>query len=121
MPITHPEPVRNSWADQMMTSLNGGKIRVFDAASVLLLEYTLPNPLAPAASGGTATANPITTVAALASGVATRFEALTSANVLRTQGDVGIAGGGAALTLSTLSVLLNQPVPLNSFTYRAFP
>ncbi|NJL43565.1 MAG: hypothetical protein HC935_10365 [Pseudanabaena sp. SU_2_4] len=87
---------------------------------MLLLEYTLPNPLAPTASGGTATANLITSVNALVSGTATRFEALTSTDVLRFGGNVGISGSGASLVLNTVSVLLNQSVSIQSMTYTAF-
>ncbi len=121
MTITHPTPVRNAHVDLIMGDLNGGTIRVYDAASVLLATFALPNPLAPAAVNGVGTANTIAPVSASATGTATRFEALTSSATIKFQGDVGLSGSGASLIVGTTAFVLNQTASINSLTYQAFP
>lgn len=121
MTITHPTAVRNTHVDTILTSLNGGTIKILDAANVVLASFTLPNPLAPGAVNGVGTANTIAPSTAVASGTATKFEAATSGAVVKIQGDVGIAGSGASLVVGTTAFVLNQAASIISFSYTSFP
>lgn len=121
MALTHTPAVRNSHVDTVLASLSGGKIFIYDASNVLLATFSpLPTPLAPAASGGSATANTIPPAAAVASGTAVRFEATTSADLLKFSGTIGLANSGEDLALDTVAVLLNQQISIDSFVYTAF-
>jgi hypothetical protein len=121
MALTHTPAVRNAHVDTVLSSLNGGKILIYDASNVLLATFSLPSPLTPAASGGAATANTIPPATAVASGTAARFEATTSADLLKFSGTIGLANSGADLALDTVAILLNQQISINSFVYTAFP
>lgn len=121
MATTHPEAVRNAHVDTIFTALAGGNIVILDASNNPLCTFALPNPLAPAATGGVGTANTISPVNASATGTAAKFVAETSANVPKILGDVGIAGSGAACTVATTAFVLNQTQTITSFTYTAFP
>ncbi|WP_019500822.1 hypothetical protein [Pseudanabaena sp. PCC 6802] len=121
MALTHTTAVRNAHVDTVLSSLNGGKIKIYDNANVLLATFTLPNPLAPAAASGSATANSIGPATAVASGTAVRFEATTSGDLLKFGGTVSIADGDGDLALNTTTILLNQQISIDSFVYTAFP
>lgn len=85
-----------------------------------LIEFTLPNPcFAPAVevgATGTATANAITPVTALASGSATFFRIVNSDGIIIFDGDVTDTTGAGDLKLSTVAVVNGIDVTVVSLT-----
>jgi hypothetical protein len=115
--------LRNARLDQITTAIGtSGKIRIYSGtqpatggtATTLLAEDALSATSAPAASGQVLTLNAITTSNAVATGTATWFRILTSANVPVIDGTVGTSG--ADLNLNTTSIVSGGPVAISSFT-----
>lgn len=89
-------------------------------AQTKLIEFELPNPCFQGAvqvgSTGTATANPITPVTALASGNASFFRVFNSDDVAIFDGDVTDTTGNGDLKLSTVAVVAGIDVTVVSLT-----
>lgn len=84
------------------------------------LEYALPDPVfdpaVPTTAGGTATANAITTVNALATNTVTFFRAYDSGDVPRIQGTVTDPAGNGDLKITTTDVTSGVAVEVISWT-----
>lgn len=85
-------------------------------ATTLLAELTGPNPSGAAATGvftfGAITADS----AADATGTATWFRVLTTADVFVIDGSVTATGGGGDMQINTTSIVANAQVQITSFT-----
>lgn len=119
---------RNAAADAV-TALIGasGKIRIYSgtmpadvnaalSGNTILADLALSATAFGAASSGVSTANAITTdSSADATGTATFFRILTSANAAVIQGSVGTSG--CDLNLSSVSIVAGGSVAITSLTY----
>ena len=124
MALAYSTTLRNARLDAISTAVGtAGKIRIYDgvrpasggAATTLLAELTLPGAFAAAAAAGVLTVNAITQDASAdASGTATWFRVVTSANAFVIDGTV--AASGSDLNLNTTSIVLGGPVAITSFT-----
>lgn len=118
---------RNAMMDAITAAIGAsGKVRIYSGtqpatggtATTLLAELPLSATAAPAASGGVLTLNAITNdSSADATGTASWFRILTSANVAVVDGTVGTSG--ADLNLNTTSIVSGGPVAISSFTITA--
>lgn len=123
MALAFSAALRNSRLDAIVTAIGtSGKVRIYDGtrpatggtATTLLAELPL------SATAGTVasqvlTFNAITSdSAADATGTATWFRVLTSANAAVIDGNVGTSGSD--LNLNTTSLVLNGSVAISSFT-----
>lgn len=118
--------VRNAELDAITTQIGtSGKLRIYSGtqpatggtATTLLVDLPLSATAAPAAASGVLTLNAITTTNASATGTASWFRILTSANGILIDGTVGTSG--ADLNLNTLSLVSGGPVAISSFTITA--
>lgn len=109
MATTHPNTAtRNYWADRIPGLLNGGTIKVYDSSDVLLVSWIFLSPAFPAASGGTTTANAGSDAIAVASGVASYYQWVTSSSVVEEEGTCGRAGTNSDMTLDEVDIIINQ-------------
>lgn len=118
---------RNARLQALIDALGASaQIRIFsgsrpaDVASAetgtLLAQLTGGSPFAPAASGGTASANAITQdSSADATGTAAWARLRTSGGTAICDIDVTATGGGGELQLVTTSIVAGQPVQISSF------
>lgn len=117
----------NAAANAVVDLLNSGKLQIYDGSQpataddaittqVLLAELTLGNPAFGDAVDGVATANAITgDTAANATGTATWFRVLTSADAKMFDGSVGTSG--CNLNLNSVAIQAGATVDVTSFTY----
>jgi hypothetical protein len=117
---------RNAALDAVLDVLNGGKLRIYDGtqptdadtaigAQVLLADLALNATFGAAASSGTKTANSITAdSSADATGTASWFSLLTSANVRVIDGSVGTSG--ANLNLNSVAISSGATVSVTALT-----
>jgi hypothetical protein len=118
---------RNAAIDAALATIgSSGKLRIYDGtqptdadtalgAQVLLADLALSATAFAAASSGSATANAITSdSSADATGTATWFSLLTSANVRKFDGSVGTSG--ANLNLNSVSIVSGAAVAVTSLT-----
>jgi hypothetical protein len=132
MALSYTTTLRNNQLDQITTAVGAsGLLRIYDAtggtpanvgtalgSQVLLAELTCNATFAPGASGGVLTLNAITQdSSANATGTAAFFRITTSGGTAIVQGTVGTSG--ADLNLNTLSIVINGPVAVSSFTITA--
>lgn len=127
MALAYSTTLRNAQLDAITTAIGAsGKIRIYDGtrpasggtATTLLAELPLSATAAAAASGGVLTLNAITSdSSADASGTATWFRVLTSANAFVIDGNVGTSGSD--LNLNSTSLTLGGSVAISSFTITA--
>lgn len=117
---------RNGMMDAITTQIGAsGKVRIYSgvrpatggAATVLLAEDALSATSAPAAASGVLTFNAITTANATATGTASWFRVLTSANVAVIDGDVAVSGSD--MNLNTTAIVSGGPVAISSWTLTA--
>jgi hypothetical protein len=118
---------RNGMMDAITTAIgSSGKLRIYSGtrpatggtATTLLAELPLSATAAAAASSGVLTLNAITNdSSADATGTASWFRVLTSANVAVIDGDVGTSGSD--LNLNTTSIVSGGPVAVSSFVLTA--
>lgn len=113
---------RNAALDAALDVLNGGKLRIYDgtqptdadtalSGQTILAELALNATAFAAASGGSKTANAITAdSSADATGTATWFSLLTSANVRVIDGTVGTATSNLILNSVAISAGANVSV-----------
>lgn len=127
MTLGYSTTLRNAQLDQITTAVGAsGKLRIYDGtrpatggtATTLLAELPCSATFAPAASGGVLTVNAITTDASAdATGTATWFRVVTSANAFVMDGSVGTSG--ADLNLNSVSLTAGGSVAVTSFTITA--
>jgi hypothetical protein len=127
MALGYVTTLRNAQLDAITTAIGtSGKLRIYDGtrpatggtATTLLAELPLSATAAPAASGGVLTLNAITTDASAdATGTATWFRIVTSANAAVVDGSVGTSG--ADLNLNSTSLTAGGSVAVTSFTITA--
>lgn len=123
MALAFSVALRNSRLDTIVTAIGtSGKVRIYSGtrpatggtATTLLAELPL-SATAGTVSAGVLTLNAITAdSAADATGTASWFRVLTSANVAVIDGDVGASGSD--LNLNTTSLVVNGSVAISSFT-----
>lgn len=124
MALAFSAALRNARLDEITAAIGtSGKVRIYSGtrpasggtATTQLAELPLSATAAAAASGGVLTLNAITTDAtADATGTATWFRILTSANAFVVDGNVGTSGSD--LNLNTTSIVSGGPVAISSFT-----
>ena len=124
MALAYSTTLRNARLDAISTAVGtAGKVRIYDGVrpasggtvTVLLAELTLAGAFAAAAGAGVLTVNAITQDASAdATGTATWFRVVTSANAFVIDGTV--AASGSDLNLNTTSIVLGGPVAITSFT-----
>lgn len=116
---------RNLALDAALNVLNGGKLRIYDGtqptdadtaivAQNMLAECALNATFGAGASSATKTANAISNGTAAATGTATWFSLLTSANVRIMDGSVGTAS--ANLNLNSVSISSGATVSITALT-----
>lgn len=123
MALAFVETLRDSRLDAIVTAIGtSGKVRIYDgsrpatggAATTLLAELPL-SATAGTVTGGVLTFSAITAdSSADATGTATWFRVLTSANAAVIDGDVGTSGSD--LNLNTTSIVTAGSVSITSFT-----
>jgi hypothetical protein len=125
MAISYATTLRNSRMDAIKTAIDAGTaglLRIYDgtrpatggAATNLLAELTFNDPSFPSATGGVITASAITQdSSANASGTATWFRVVDSTGTFVMDGNVGTTGSD--LNLTTVSIVITQPVSVTSF------
>lgn len=128
--LTIIDSIRNTMVDAIVDSIDGGspgKIEIrsgtrpadptVTATGTLLATVTMPNPAFGSGAAGSATVVDPTGVAAVATGTATWFRAMTSANVAKFDGKVGATGDSTAdLTLATTSIVSGATVDITGGT-----
>lgn len=124
MALAMSTTLRNARLDAITTAIGtSGKVRIYDGsrpasggtATTLLAELPLSATAAAAASGGVLTLNAITSdSSADATGTATWFRILTSANAFVIDGSVSTSGSD--LNLNTTSLVIAGAVSISSFT-----
>lgn len=132
MALTHNTAVRNGLADYVVDQLDGGTVQIRTGAGsgassaatgTLLATLTAGTPAFGAAANGTATANAIATVQAVASGTPGHFRALTSGGTVVYEGSAGATGSGADMEVNDgtggAGIVLGGDVAVTSWTYTA--
>lgn len=126
MAIAYATALRNTRMDAIDDLANGGVgaalIRIYDGtrpatggtATTLLAELTASDPMFGASSTGVLTASAITQdSSANATGTASWFRVVDSAAAFVMDGNCGTSGSD--LNLTTLSIVITQPVSISSF------
>ncbi len=123
MALAYDPTLRSTMLNTITTAAGGSaKLRIYDGTrpatggtvTNLLAELICNATFAPAASAGVLTLNAITQdSSADATGTATWFRIVTSANVFVLDGNVGTSGSD--LNLTTTSIVATQPVSVTSF------
>lgn len=127
MAIKYAVTLKNARLDQITSAIGtSGLLRIYSgtrptnpdtalSGNTVLAELTLSATFAAGASSGVLTANSITAdSAADATGTATFFSLLTSANVRKVDGDVSTSGSD--LNLNTVSIASGAQVSVSSLT-----
>jgi len=127
MALGYVATLRNAQLDAITTAVGtSGKVRIYSGtrpatggtATTQLAELPCSATFAPAASGGVLTINAITTDASAdATGTASWFRILTSANAAVVDGDVSTSGSD--LNLNSTSITAGGSVAITSFTITA--
>jgi hypothetical protein len=126
MALGYVATLRNAQLDQITTAVGtSGKLRIYSGtrpatggtATTLLAELPCSATFAPAASGGVLTLNALTSATAAATGTASWFRILTSANGIVLDGDVGTSGSD--LNLNSTAITSGGSVSVTSFTITA--
>jgi hypothetical protein len=127
MALGYVATLRNAQLDAITTAVGtSGKVRIYSGtrpatggtATTQLAELPCSATFAPAASGGVLTINALTTDASAdATGTASWFRILTSANAAVIDGDVGTSGSD--LNLNSTSITIGGSVAITSFTITA--
>lgn len=127
MALTHVTAIRNSLADLVVDAIDvgatdaSGDVIVQTGADALLCTINLAAPPAfGAAAAGTATANGLPKEGTCTgTGTAAKFRVRDRANAEVFQGTVTSTGGGGDMELSSTSLVTNDVVRINTFTYTA--
>lgn len=134
MTVSFSTAIRNAMLNALRDQIDGGsgagKLRIYNGTKpaagaaitteVLLAELTLSDPCAGAAASGVLTFSPITQdSSANASGNASWFRIVDSADTYCIDGAITATGGGGDLTLATVAVVATQPVQVSALTITA--
>lgn len=126
MSITHETATRNAICTTVAADIDtgggGAKIKIYTSAfGTLLATLTMSDPSFGSPVVGVMTANTITSdTNAAATGTAAKFRIYRSdATTLVFSGDIGIAGSGFDLILSSTAIVSGATVSIDSFTYTA--
>jgi hypothetical protein len=129
MTLGYVPALRNAQLDAITAAVGAnGKVRIYSGTrpatggteTTLLAELACSATFAPAASAGVLTVNALTQdSSANATGTATWFRALTSADVPKLDGSVTATGGGGDLQLNSTSITAGGIVAVSSFTVTA--
>lgn len=131
--LSYVDTLRNAQLAEITAAIDAGtgagKLRIYDGTQpadadtavgtqTLLAELTFTDPSAGAPSGGVWTASAITSdSSANATGTATWFRVVTSANAAVFDGDIStVAAGTGDLQLDSTSITATQTVNVSSFT-----
>ena len=117
MSLKDSTEMRNATQEARATLLSGGKLRLLDAASVLLAEMTLPTPFSAAAANGTITATTIADVTAAASGTASKAEFTKSDGTVLSTCGVGLTGSAEVVTLDRVDIQQGATVSIQSVSF----
>jgi hypothetical protein len=125
MAVTHGTATRTAAADTIVDRVDAGggagKLKIRDAANVVLATIALPATAFSAAVAGVATllGVPLSDTSADATGTAANFVITDSADVTIFGGSVTATGGGGDLTVDNTSIVAGQTVTVTGFTYTA--
>ena len=125
MAITHGTATRNALADAAVDRLDlgsgtsAGRLIFQTAGSVTVATLPLSNPAFGSATGGTATANTITSDTNAAGGTTTKVELRDRDGTAVILGSVGTSG--ADINLSSNVITAGDTVTMTSLTYSAAP
>lgn len=129
MTLGYSTALRNAQLDAVTAAIGtSGKLRIYDGTrpatggtvTNLLAELPLSATAAPAASTALLTLNSITSdSAADATGTASWFRIVTSANAFVIDGSVTATGGGGDLQINSVSLTAGGIVSVTSFTIAA--
>jgi hypothetical protein len=126
MALGYVTTLRNNQLAQITTSVGAsGKIRIYSGTrpatggteTTVLAELPCSATFAPAPSAGVLTLNAITSATASATGTASWFRILTSANAAVFDGNVGTSGSD--LNLNSTAITSGANVAISSFTITA--
>jgi len=122
---------RVAMTDALLALADGGNLHILAGASqdpddapvgTLLVNFVLPSPAyGGAVDNGTralATANPIASVNAAATGTAARYRILNSGAEVIMEGTVGLSGSGADMIIDATSITIGVQQNLNSLTHQ---
>ncbi len=112
---TWTEAARNTMLDAIAPDFNSGYLRLYDLAAVMLAELQFNATAFPAASGGTLTANAITSDSdAAASGTAATFKCFESDGVTELHGGT-VGTSDANAIVATTSIVQHAEVSCSFF------
>jgi hypothetical protein len=117
---SHPEAIRNAWAELINERLGSGKLEFQSSSGAEVATLTFTDPAAPSPSGGELTftllvADEDSTGGTIAKAVAKDSEG----NEVFTENSVTKTGGGGRIELDELTVAPGRKVSLSSLTYTA--
>lgn len=118
--VTHPTGVRNTLADTVVDLIDvsgPGALEIQAAGGAEVATLAFGNPAFGAATGGTATANPISNDTNATGGTAAQFEANDGADAQVFLGSVGTSGED--INLSSVTIGAGDTVSISSLTYTA--
>ena len=126
MAVTHPTATRNGIADYVVDSLDSGAgspsngtLQMQTAGSVEVATLQFGVPAFGAASGGTATANAITSDTNADGGTVTKAILRNSSATTIISCSVTATGGGGDIEISSTAVGAGDTVSMSSLTYSA--
>lgn len=123
MAITHVTAVRNSLADEITTAVDAGagagELVLMTSGDTEVATLTMSDPSFGAASGGTITANAISSDTNATGGTIALFKIQDSDANEIIRGTVTATGDGGDIELSSLSITAGDTVEISSFDYTA--
>ena len=117
MAVTHATATRNGIADYVVDQLDGGTLVFYTSADDEVATLTFGTPAFGAASGGTATANAITSDTSATGGTTTKASLVTSGATAIVNCAVGTSGSDINMSSTTIGV--GDTVAVSSLTYSA--
>lgn len=125
MTVSHGSAARNTLANALAALPDAGSgtaagvLVILTSGAATLATLALSNPSFGASSGGTVTANAVTTTNASGTGTANNFEVRDRNAVKIYGGSITAVGGGGDMTLTNLSINSGDPISITSMTYSA--
>jgi hypothetical protein len=118
MAVTHPTPsVRNGIADYVVDQLDGGTLEFQTSGAGEVATLTFGTPAFGAATGGTATANAITSDTDASGGTIAQAVLRSSGATVIVACDVGTTGSD--INLSSVAIGAGDTVEITGLTYAA--
>lgn len=115
MAVSLSTTLRNNRADQITTAVgNGGKLRLYTAGAVQVVELVCATPFASAASGGVLTLGTITTGTAGATGTVTNASIYKSDGTTLVISGLSVGTSGSNINLSSTSITTGDNVAVSS-------